>query len=200
MEAKEPQIPAVAASLTGTLLLALYLSAPLMTSSSLLIVSSLPLPSLQSSFSFQSGALGLAGWSGIILYLFTRSIRSVTQSDPGHHNSFVTQPINVSPLLSWLLYNKLIDWSNSYDTSHISTVDVPIQSIFLFYLRSKIWRWLDYLSNCRDRVDNSFPVSGLDPYLSCCQSGGRVVSQVFCLPEDYRKDVLPSCKSTRVWT
>ena len=122
MESEEPQIPAVAASLTGTLLLALYLSAPLMTSSLLLIVSSLPLPSLQSSFSFQSGALGLAGWSGIILYLFTRSIRSVTQSDPGHHNSFVTQPINVSPLLSWLLYNKLIDWSNSYDTSHISTI------------------------------------------------------------------------------
>ena len=98
MEAEEPQIPAVAASLTATLLLALYLSARLMTSSLLLLSP----PSLQSSFSFQSGALGLVGWSGIILYLFTRDIRSVTQSDPGHHNSFVTNQCVSTSFLAFI--------------------------------------------------------------------------------------------------
>ena len=54
------------------------------------------------------------------------------------------------------------------------------------------------LYNDRDRGDSSVSFSALDPYLSCCQSGGRVVSQVFCLPEDYRKDVLPTCKSKNI--
>lgn len=47
--------------------------------------------------------------------------------------------------------------------------------------------------NCRDLAEDT----PADPYLSCSQSGGRVVSQVFCLPTDYRKDLLPSCKSDR---
>ena len=44
-------------------------------------------------------------------------------------------------------------------------------------------------------MEETVEVSELDPFLSCCQSGGRVVSQVFCLPRDYRKDLLPSGKS-----
>jgi len=32
-------------------------------------------------------------------------------------------------------------------------------------------------------------------YLACCKEGGKVVSQVFCLPPEYRKDVLPPSPS-----
>ena len=62
---------------------------------------------------------------------------------------------------------------------------------------------LDTMDDRKDTVEDSLvtgedredSIEGPDPYLSCCQSGGRVVSQVLCLPRYYRKDLLPACKS-----
>ena len=85
--------------------------------------------------------------------------------------------ILISLIILFLFYTFL--WRGKCCSWYISNIP------FLSGLStSKCWQYLLIISLFSDG----------EHYESCSRQGGRVVSQVFCLPQDYRKDVLPPSK------